>query len=136
MATRNPDRLFPLEPAARSTTRALYERTADHPILSPHGHVPARLLLDDLPFANPTELLITGDHYLGRLLHSFGVGFDQLGLGESATDPREAWRLVASLWPRFAGTATGYWMTDQLAGVFGITTELTSATADEIYDQI
>ncbi len=48
-------------------------RSRELPLISPHGHVDPRLLLDDEPFADPTSLLITPDHYVTRLLHASGV---------------------------------------------------------------
>jgi glucuronate isomerase len=38
MSLTDPDRLFPFEPSVRKIARALYERVADLPIISPHGH--------------------------------------------------------------------------------------------------
>jgi len=132
---RDPDRLLPTGSAARSIARGLYERVADRAILSPHGHVPATLLSEDAAFPDPARLLVVGDHYLTRLLHASGVPLDALGVGTDA-DPREVWRTVAAHWHRFAGTATGYWLEEELAGVFGIEEELTATSADAIYDGI
>ena len=51
----HPDRLLPPEPGVRAIARRLYEVVRDLPILSPHGHVDPRLLLDDEPFADPAS---------------------------------------------------------------------------------
>jgi glucuronate isomerase len=53
------DRLLPSESGLRSTARQLYESVKDLPIISPHGHVPAHWLADDIAFHDPTSLLIT-----------------------------------------------------------------------------
>ena len=42
--TVHPDRLLPSEPALRDIARELYTSVKDLPIISPHGHVPARWL--------------------------------------------------------------------------------------------
>ncbi|PXY33686.1 glucuronate isomerase [Prauserella endophytica] len=133
---RDPDRLLPADPTLRSVARELYALTANLPILSPHGHVPAALLLHDEPFANATELFLTHDHYVTRLLHADGVGLAELGLGERAADPREVWRLLAERWHLFAGTATGYWIDEELSGLFGVEEPLCAETADSVYDAV
>ncbi|MFB4306873.1 hypothetical protein [Actinomadura sp. GTD37] len=45
-----PDRLLPTDPGVRALARRLYETVRDLPILLPHGHVDARLLVEDEPF--------------------------------------------------------------------------------------
>ena len=67
----HPDRLLPADPGLRTIARgAATTRSRDLPIISPHGHVPAHWLADDVPFEDPTSLLITPDHYVNRLLHA------------------------------------------------------------------
>lgn len=132
----HPDRLLPADPATRSIARGLYERVAAAPILSPHGHVPAEWIADDVPFSDPAQLFIAGDHYVHRLLHASGVRHEQLGLGGARVDPREVWALLAEHWHRFAGTASGYWINDVLGRVFGVEEELSPATADAAYDRV
>lgn len=136
LARRDRDRLLPADPTTRAVARDLYERISDAPIISPHGHVPVEWLVDDRPFADPASLLITHDHYVTRLLHASGVDLDALGLGGGTADPRQVWRLFAERWSLFAGTASGYWLTESLHGVLDITTPLSAATADEVYDRI
>jgi len=136
LVRRDRDRLLPADPTTRSVARALYERVADAPIISPHGHVPVEWLVDDRPFADPASLLITHDHYVTRLLHASGVGLDELGVGGSAADPRQVWRRFAERWPLFAGTASGYWLTESLENVFDLRLPLSAATADDTYDHI
>ncbi|NLF03627.1 MAG: glucuronate isomerase, partial [Actinomycetales bacterium] len=98
----HPDRLFPADPAVRPIARELYDSVKGLPIISPHGHVDPRLLLDDEPFADPTSLLISPDHYVARLLHASGVPLDHLGVGTSgpldATASRAAWRTLCEHW--------------------------------------
>jgi glucuronate isomerase len=114
----------------------LYQSIKDYPIISPHGHVDPRLILDNKPFANPAELFIYHDHYITRLLHANGFSLDSLGKSKGEDSPREAWRILASNWHLFAGTASGYWLEHQLTTIFEITAELSAANADEIYDAI
>ena len=78
----------------REIARGLYDEVATAPIISPHGHVDPRLLLDDQPFRDPAELLITRDHYVTRMLHSAG-----LELGEVGTRPEPHRRPPGDLAP-------------------------------------
>jgi glucuronate isomerase len=135
--TRDHEYLFPADPATRGIARDLYDSVANAPIISPHGHVSPSLLIDDEPFSDPTDLLITHDHYVTRVLHSAGFSLDELGVGQGVSaDPRAVWRILAENWHRYAGTATGYWLTREFATLFGITDDLSAETADSTYDQI
>jgi glucuronate isomerase len=120
----------------RSIAADLFARVEHAPIISPHSHVDASMLSENRPFRNPTELMVAGDHYLTRLLHAHGIDLGLLGVGRPDADPREVWRIVASNWHIFAGTATGYWMAEELSGVFGIEETLSLDVADDIYDSI
>ena len=133
---READRLFPSDPNIRAIARDLHQRVASAPIVSPHGHVPARWIAQDQPFSDPTDLLISHDHYVTRLLHASGVGLEELGVGSAAVEPRAAWRTLAANWRSFAGTAAGYWMEEELAEVLGIREALAPESADRIYEQI
>ncbi|GEL48306.1 glucuronate isomerase [Cellulomonas hominis] len=134
--TRDADRLLPTDPQTRAIARDLYARVADAPIISPHGHVPASLLAKDEPFGDPAELFVVHDHYVTRLLHAAGLPLSDLGLGARAVEPREVWRRLAERWHLFAGTASGYWLDEELSTVLGIRTPLTPATADAVYDAV
>jgi glucuronate isomerase len=131
----DPDRLFPSDPGTRAIARELYDAVAGAPIISPHGHVPAELLLEDQPFSDPAQLLVSKDHYVTRLLHAFGVGLDTLGVNGPA-EPRAVWGALAHHWQRFAGTASAYWLRDELHSVFGIGEELGDDNADAVFDAI
>lgn len=136
VAEGNPDRLLPADPATRAVARELFQLVADKPIVSPHGHVPADLLDNDRAFRDPADLLVSRDHYLMRLLHAHGVPLGELGAGGADVDPRRAWHAVAERWHLFAGTATGYWLAEELRGVFGIADNLDATSADRIYDRV
>jgi len=133
--TSRDDRLLPLDPATRDVARHLYEQVASAPIISPHGHVPARILADDIPFSDPASLFVSSDHYVTRQLHASGVPLEALTVAHGA-DPREVWRLLAGHGPAFAGTASAFWLRDELESVFGIADELTPESADEVFDRI
>ena len=139
--TLQPDRLLPAEPGVRAVARSLYETTRDKPILSPHGHVDARLLADDEPFPDPARLLITPDHYVTRLLHAHGVPLEHLGLanrvtGEPAADSRSVWRTFCSLWHVFRATPSRLWLEAEIVDVFGLDIQPSAETADQLYDAL
>lgn len=123
----------------RAIARTLYEAVRDLPIISPHGHVPAQLLLDDEHFADPASLLVTPDHYVTRLLHANGVSLDALGVGRGPLpewEARAVWRLLCESWSVFRGTPVRYWFDSELADIFGVTERPSAKNADELYDQI
>ena len=136
----HPDRLLPADPATRAVARNLYERVRAARILSPHGHVDARVLADDAPFPDPASLLIQPDHYVIRLLHANGVPLEQLGLPSSRPllepESRSVWRAFCAHWDKFLGTPVRYWLESQFEEVFGIDRPLSTATADAVYDEI
>ncbi len=126
-------RLFSSEPAVREVAAQLYKSVAKLPIISPHGHVDPRLLLENKPFADPAELFVYFDHYVTRLLHANGVPLNEVRVG---ADPRQAWRHLASNWIKFAGTASGYWLTHVFESLFEIDYPLSAENADATYDLI
>jgi glucuronate isomerase len=132
--TLHPDRLFPADPVARDLARSIHDRTQGAPIISPHGHISARMLADNVPFPDPTTLLISPDHYVTRLLHAAGVPLEDL-LGD-ALDPRMAWRIFCSHWPMFLGTPVRLWLEHELSTVFDVREQPSPANADDIYDQL
>ncbi|MGI3785004.1 MAG: glucuronate isomerase, partial [Janthinobacterium lividum] len=137
--TLHPDRLLPPDPGVRAIARRLHESVAGLPVVSPHGHVPARWLADNAPFADPTSLLITPDHYVTRLLHAGGTELSALGVGEgplTEEQSRAAFRTVCERWDTFRGTPVRYWFETQLVDLFGVTERPDAQTADRIYDAV
>jgi len=137
----DPDRLFPADSETRRIARGLYESVAGLPVISPHGHIDPALLKNDTPFGDPAELFIRYDHYVTRLMHAAGVSFDALGIPERGADaataaPREVWRTFCEHWHLYAGTASGYWLQNTFAELFGIDEQPDAQNADRLYDGI
>jgi glucuronate isomerase len=133
--------LFPSEPSVRELAMKLYERMADLPLISPHGHVDAAILAEDAPYPDPVALLVRPDHYVLRLLHAHGVPLTDLGVADRVepgpvAGPREVWRQLCRNWPAFRGTVMRLWLEAELADLFGIDRPLQEKTADETYDHI
>ncbi len=139
----HPDRLFPPDPTTRSVARRLYERVADLPIISPHGHTDPRWYAENEPFADPAALFVVPDHYVFRMLYSQGVKLEDLGVAPRAgsdirmeSDPRAIWRRVAEHWHLFRGTPTRLWLEHAFETLFGLSAPFSAATADLYYDAI
>lgn len=134
-------RFFDPEESIRKTAYELYLNVKDLPILSPHGHVEAKMLADNQPFPDPTELIIIPDHYIYRMLYSQGISLESLGIPTVdgtlvEKDHRKIWQIFGDNFYLFAGTPTGVWLTHELVEVFGISEALDSRNAMKIYDQM
>lgn len=135
------DRLLPPDPGTRTIARELYERVANLPLVCPHGHCEASWFASNAPFPNATELLVTPDHYVLRMLASQGISYDDLGLVRadgtpSQADPRQVWHLFAQNYHLYRGTPSRIWLDHALHEVLGVPVTLSSTTADEVYDHI
>jgi glucuronate isomerase len=125
--------LFPVEAEVRQIAQEIYSAVAHLPIISPHGHVDPKILLENKPFANPAELLLFFDHYITRALQSAGVPLASVRQG---ANPQEAWRSLCSNWQIYAGTASGYWLAHELRTLFGVSDRPSAANAEAIYQRI
>lgn len=142
--TLHPDRTFSADPAQRALARELYDGIASLPLICPHGHVDPRTLADpNYSFGSPTELFITPDHYVFRMLYSQGVPMESLGVPMRAghvqlveRDHRRIWQTFADHFYLFRGTPTGYWINQELHEVFGVSEKLNSELALSIYEHI
>ncbi|MES2420574.1 MAG: glucuronate isomerase [Pseudomonadota bacterium] len=136
----SPDRLFSSDPDQRSIARALYAEIARLPIVSPHGHTDPRWFATNEPWRDATSLLLAPDHYLSRMLYSQGIALDRLGVpsrqGVPDTDPREAWRTLASHYHLFRGTPSQAWLDHVFAEVLGFDVALDASTSDLYFDGI
>ncbi len=139
--TLHPDRLFSPNPVERDIARRLYNEVKALPIISPHGHTDPSWFADNAAFTDATELLIKPDHYVFRMLNSQGVPLEALGLSRTdgkttEEDNRKIWRLFAKHYHCFLGTPSRTWLDHVFSDVFGLTEQLSAATADSYYDQI
>ena len=137
------DRYFDPDPTIRRNARALYDETHALPIISPHGHVDPAILAKNEAFTDPASLIVTPDHYILRMLYSRGVPLESLGVAAidgsppaAETDARKIWQTFADHWHLFRATPTRAWLEYELHEVFGVTRDLDSASAPQIYDAI
>ena len=138
----HPDRLFPIDPAARGLARELHASIRDAPLISPHGHTDPRWFSRNEAFADAASVFVTADPYVLRLLHGHGVALERVGVAGRddpsvpPADPRAAWSCFAAHYHLFLGTPSKLWIDTVLADVFGIESELSPETADAIFDHI
>lgn len=141
MAILSTDRLFPMEPTARSIARDLYGAVRDLPIISPHGHTDPSWFALNTRFPNPAELFVIPDHYVFRMLVSQGVSLQDLGVprrdgGAVETDPRKIWSLFAQHFYLFRATPSAMWIEHSFQDLFGLDQPFGPDTADAFYDVI
>ncbi|PTT78582.1 glucuronate isomerase, partial [Pseudomonas sp. HMWF010] len=131
---------FPADDRTRSIARELYASVKCLPIISPHGHTDPSWFATNAPFQDATDLLLAPDHYLFRMLYSQGHALDALKVrskdGVPGTDPREAWRLLASNFHLFRGTPSWIWLNHVFSQVFGMEVFLGADTSDLYFDTI
>ena len=132
----HPDRLLPADPGIRAIARTLYDGVSGLPILSPHGHTDPAWFAGNAPFDNASDLLLTPDHYLFRMLYSQGISLESLGIGNPGADPRAGWRVFAQHYPLFRGTPSRIWLDWVFAEAFGLEVQFGADTADHFYDHI
>ena len=137
----HPDRALPYPAEHRKLAREIYGETKDLPLICMHGHVEPEVFADDLPFADPAQLLIVPDHYVFRMLASQGIDPAGLGVprrdgGPVETDSRKIWRTFCENWKLYRGTPSRFWLEHELVEVFGVDLVPSAETADAIYDQI
>ena len=74
----DPNRLFSSDPSTRDVARKIFSEIENLPIISPHGHTNPSWFSNNNSFPNPTDLFLTPDHYLFRMLNSRGIDLDDL----------------------------------------------------------
>ena len=137
----NEDRFFDPDPKVGRVAFELYKSVRNLPLISPHGHVPPKLLAENEPFPDPTELILIPDHYLFRMLYSRGISLESLGIPtidgtEVERDHRKIWQIFADNYYLFAGTPSSVWLDYTFVNVFGVQDKLNSKNAGKIYDAI
>jgi glucuronate isomerase len=131
------DRLFPSDPDTRAMARRIYASVRDLPIISPHGHTDPAWFADNLPFPDPTRLLILPDHYIYRMLYGQGISMKELGIRqENFSGSRRVWQIFAENYHLFRGTPTRIWLDFAFQELFGLSERLSAKNADYYFDVI
>ena len=137
----HPDRLLPAEPGVRAIAPRLYDAVRDLPIISPHGHVDPRLLLDDEPFRRPGQPVRDTrplrDPAAARQRRPAGRARGGRGAAARRPRPAQVWRLLCAHWDVYRGTPVRYWLEAELADIFERRRAAVGARPPtRIYDQI
>ncbi len=141
MTLLDPNRLFPIEKKTKDIAKNLYRSIENIPIISPHGHTDPHWFSENKPFENPSELFITPDHYVFRMLFSQGIDLTSLGLLEinsnkRESDPKKIWKIFAKNYYLFQGTPTRIWLDYIFENLFGLNEPLSEKTGDFYYQKI
>ena len=140
MPLHDPNILLPADPIRRAIARGLYEGVRDLPIISPHGHVDPAWFAQNEHFKNPTDLFVSPDHYVLRMLVSQGATLAELGLvdqdGHQHADKRAIWRRFCAGYHLFRATPSRVWLEYAFEKLFGLTERPSVENADALYDAI
>ena len=109
------NRLLPLNPSARQLAREIFDTVVHLPIISPHGHTDPRWFAENNQFPDPSQLFVTPDHYVFRMLFSQGISLEALGVSPSdggllEKDGRAIWRLFANNYHLLRATPSNMWL--------------------------
>ncbi len=137
----HPDILFPLNPETRSIARRLYKSVAQLPIISPHGHVNPAWFALNKPFSDPTELFVTPDHYVLRMLVSQGLSLETLytkdpTLSICQETKRIIWRHFCEGYHLFRATPSRFWLDYAFGNLFNLDERPSKKNADKLFDMI
>jgi glucuronate isomerase len=85
---------------------------------------------------------VTSDPYVLRLLHGHAIPLEGFGVTRRdepsipVADARQSWACFAAHYHLFHGTPSRLWLDGVFGEIFGLTDELTPATADAFFDRI
>ena len=110
-------------------------------MLSPHGHCDPKWFAANERFPNPTQLFVTPDHYVYRMLVSQGISLAELGIipqneSDSNIDPLSIWNKFAKNYFLFRGTPTSIWLDYSFEKIFGLSEPLSRHNSEEYFYHI
>ncbi len=116
------------------TAQELYHNhAAKMPIIDYHCHLNPKMVAEDHKFRSITELWLGGDHYKWRAMRTNGVA-EKYCTGDDTSD-WEKFEKWAETVPYTFRNPLYHWTHLELKTAFGITKQLSPATAREIYDE-
>ena len=115
----------------KTAQRLYHEYAAYQPIYDYHCHLNPRVVAENKPFTNLTEIWLAGDHYKWRGMRSAGID-ERLITGDASDYEKfQAW---AKTVPMCLGNPLYHWTHLELRRPFGITnTVLNPTTAETIW---
>ncbi len=114
-----------------ATARDLYHAFAkDEPIFDYHCHLSQKLIADNHPFADLSEIWLGGDHYKWRAMRTNGVQ-ERVCTGDAT--PREKFDAWCAAVPHTLGNPLYHWSHLELKRYFGIDEIISPKSADAIW---
>lgn len=110
----------------------LFRATGALPIVDYHSHLPIRLLAENKPFKNITDLWIRGDHYKWRAMRLNGIP-ERFCSGNSSD--KEKFLAWASTVPFTLRNPLHHWTSLELSKYFKIDDEFGPDTAEQVWDK-
>ncbi len=115
------------------TAKKLYhDYSAKMPIIDYHCHLVPKMMLEDKPFKNITEIFLGGDHYKWRYMRSCGI--DEEYITGSASD-KEKFMAFCGCLQYAVGNPLYHWTHLELRRYFGINEVVTAANAEIIWEK-
>ncbi len=115
------------------TAQKIFENGAKGiPIFDWHCHLSPKEIYENKKPRDIAELWLGGDHYKWRGMRGFGID-EKYITGDST--PKEKFMKYAEALPYCIGNPLYHWTHLELQRYFGITTPLSSATAEEIWEE-
>lgn len=114
------------------TAKELYEEVKDLPIYDYHCHLSIKEIFEDKPVKNLTQLWLYGDHYKWRQMRTFGI--DERCITGDASDYEKFFAYITML-ETAVGNPLYLWSKFELEKYFGVTLDLTTENAEEIWKQ-
>ena len=115
------------------TAKKLYHEYSEKlPIIDYHCHLSPKMMLEDEPFENITQIFLGGDHYKWRYMRSCGV--DEEYITGSAGD-EEKFKAFCGCLGYAVGNPLYHWTHLELRRYFGIYDIVSENTADIIWEK-
>ncbi|WP_413728064.1 glucuronate isomerase [Sodalis sp. RH19] len=114
--------------------RELYHQVAAlAPIIDYHCHLDPRVIAEDRPFANLTELWLAGDHYKWRAMRANGIPEEFITGNACAMEKFQAWAQTVEA---CVGNPLYHWTHLELKFYFGITEPLNGQNWRGVWDRV
>ncbi len=114
------------------TGAKIYGKAKLLPIIDYHCHLSPKEIYEDKPFNNIGEIWLAGDHYKWRLMRTAGIEEEYI---TGAADYKTKFLKYCGALEFAAGNPLYHWSHMELSEFFGINTDITAETAEEIWDR-
>jgi glucuronate isomerase len=113
-------------------TRLFTMQAANMPVIDYHSHLNPRMIAENHQFENITQAWLYGDHYKWRAMRANGVPEEFITGDATDYEKFEKW---AETVPYTMGNPLYHWTHLELQRYFGITSQLSPVTCQDIYDK-